>query len=197
MKAKLVMITLYVFVASLFISCLEHSNLRSGNKASEVADENPMAILLETTLEGVNDTVQIAIHGKELQTSRLIKEFYSLNNNFPVWTESMEPNRFSRELLRNFAKAAYYGLDPAFYQLTELEALYYNLKDKEHQEINQKALEFELMMTHNCFKMMSHLSRGLLNPDNTSLWTCFLKNFPWSLLKNFLNLFTLTGLQKE
>lgn len=167
MKAKILLVTLYVIVTNLFNSCIEHSNLRSGSNASEISDESPMAMMLETTLKGVNDTVLIAIYGKELQTSQLLKEFYALNNNYPVWTTGMEPNRFARELLRVFAKAGYYGLDTAFYQFTNLESLYYKLKDKEYPETNQKALEFELMMTHNCFKMMSHLSRGVLNPDNT------------------------------
>ena len=166
MKAKTILITISVSITGLILSCFDHNSIRSGNQSIPVNDDSPMALKLESTLKSVNDSVQLAFNGKELYTSMLIKSFYTLNNNYPVWTSGMEPNRYARELMRLFAKAQYYGLDTNFYQFTELKALYFVLKEKEHPELNKKALEYELLMTHNCFKIMSHLHAGVLNPDN-------------------------------
>ena len=56
----------------------------------------------------------LAFRGRELTTTPLIERFYKQNKYLPVWTTAMQPNHDGRELMRLFAKSAYYGLDTSF-----------------------------------------------------------------------------------
>jgi L,D-transpeptidase YcbB len=187
MKTKTTSIIVVLISSFLINSCADH--LRSGHQVAQITDESPMAIMLKNTLMNVNDSVQLAFEGKKLYTSSLIKDFYNLNKNYPVWTSGMEPNYQARELMHLLARAQYFGLDTNFYQYTQLKELYVKLENKKDPELNKKAVDFELLMTHNCFKLMSHLHFGLLygdtavygyNPDK------YPSNFP-KKLSQFVN----------
>lgn len=185
-----------IFVAALFLalsvsfSCFDHNKYTTAGQTKSIADDSPFAILLKSTLKNSNDSIHLAFRGKELYTSPLIKEFYFLNQNHPVWTSNMEPNNFAVELLNLLAHAQYYGLDTSFYQFSELKEIFYSLKDKKDPELNKKAVEFELLMTHNSFKLMSHLHAGLLDADTSVYGTRLIKyptNFPDKLAQFITN----------
>lgn len=154
-----------MLILSFQFSCFDRNNYAGISKTIEKETETEMSQLLATTFENVNDTVYLAFRGCELVTTPLIKNFYAENQYLPVWTTTRKPNHDARELMRLFARAAYYGLDTSFYQFTNLKELYYQLSDQKDPELKNKALEYELLMTHNCFKIMSHLKNGLIHPD--------------------------------
>jgi len=169
MKTKAIIFIKVVFFTTFLFSCFEHNNFRADKHSNPIVDEGPVSALIENTLKDVNDSIILAFQGKKLFTSSLIKEFYRENNNRPVWTSGMEPNHNSRQLIRLLQRAQYYGLDTSFYQVKEINELYTQLTDKNISEQKKKTVEFEFLMTHNCFKLMSHLKYGLLNAD-TSLY---------------------------
>jgi L,D-transpeptidase YcbB len=176
MKAKSILVSAIILII-VGVSCFDHNNLRQGKQSATVIDESQMTSMLVNTLINVNDSVNLAFRGKELSTGKLIKKFYGLNKNLPVWTSGMEPNHFARELMRLFTRAQYYGLDTSFYQYTELMQLYSSLSDHKGSDLDKKALEYELLMTHNCFKLMSNLHSGLLYAD-TSIYGFNLAKYP-------------------
>jgi L,D-transpeptidase YcbB len=182
-----------IFLLSIFsvlnISCFDRNNYTASTPDFPVEEENAMNKILVNTFENVNDTVHLAFRGRQLTTTPLIKKFYSQNQYLPVWTTAMKPNHDGRELMRLFAKSAFYGLDTSFYQFTSLKELYYVLKDEKEHDLSKKALEYELLMTHNCFKLMSNLKTGVLYPD-TAIYGKQLAKFPRSFankLGDFVN----------
>ena len=188
MKAKTIY-TAAIVLLSVISSCFDHNKYKSGNQSVPIDDNSPTAILLQMTMQNASDSVLLNFRGKGLHTSKLIQKFYALNKNYPVWTSGMEPNHFANELIRLLSRAQYYGLDTSFYQYTDLKELRHSLENRKDSNINKKVLEFELLMTHNCFKLMSHLHVGLLNAD-TALYGEHLvkypRNFPDKLM-NFIN----------
>lgn len=176
-----------VFVALIIVlnySCFDRKNYTSNTQAVVVEEESTMTELLTSTFESVNDSVHLAFRGKELETTPMIKKLYAENQYLPIWTTTLKPNHKGRELMRLFAKSAYYGLDTSFYQFGSINELYDILNEESTQDINSKALEYELLLTHNCFKMMSHLKVGLIRPD-TSIYgqhyATYPKDFPRKL----------------
>jgi len=165
MNGKIAQILTFVLIVFVFSSCFD--SLKSGKQAIQTYDESPMAILLENTLKNANDSTFLAFRGKQIFTSKMIKEFYLLNKNFPVWTSRMKPNEHATELLHLFGRARYFGLDTSFYQYTELKELFASLTEPNGTELNKKALDFELLMTHNCFRLMSNLHSGILYADTS------------------------------
>jgi len=163
----------------------ERNNYKVSRQTNNSSDENYVLIeKLETTLGNINDTVKFAYRGNELSTSKLIKQVYVQNQFLPIWTNNTKPNRYSRELIRLFAKSNFYGLDTSFYQFRELKNIYYSLENNKKADNIDKALEFELLLTHNCFKMMSHLYSGVIKSDKAIYGkrnNDFLKNFPQKL----------------
>jgi len=160
--------TFYLFIFLLIVtsSCVERNNYKVSRQSNDTSNENTALIKkLETTLSNINDTVKFAYRGNELSTSKLIKQLYVQNQYLPIWTNNMKPNRYSRELIRLFAKSSFYGLDTSFYQFTELKQMYYSLEKNKNSDNLNKALEFELLLTHNCFKIMSHLYSGVIKSD--------------------------------
>jgi murein L,D-transpeptidase YcbB/YkuD len=193
MKLKFFQILSIAFVVSLIVTCADH--VKTSKTAPVETNESPMATILENTLNNVNDSVQLAFGGEELFTTSLIKQFYKLNKNFPVWTSSMEPNKNAHELMDLFAKAQYFGLDTNFYQFTELKGLYNELENKNGQDLNKTAVDYELLMTHNCFKLMSNLHSGLLYAD-TSIYGANMTKYPSNFsqkLYNFISANNLTA----
>jgi murein L,D-transpeptidase YcbB/YkuD len=189
MKTKTIFVSAIILIIFGVYSCFDHNSLRSKNQSVSVVDESQMKSMLENTLKNVNDSVNLAFRGKELFTGKLIKKFYGLNKNLPIWTSGMEPNQHASELTLLFARAQYYGLDTNFYQYAEIKSLYNALKDKNSPDLNKKALDFELLMTHNCFKLMSHLRSGILYAD-TSIYGLTLVKYPANFpekLSQFIN----------
>ncbi|OQY03956.1 MAG: hypothetical protein B6I20_03970 [Bacteroidetes bacterium 4572_117] len=162
--ASITIITSFLFIMS---SCFDRQSYISQEQDIGRDIENNMAVQLENTLKNVNDTINLAFHGKEIYTTNLIKDFYTLNQYIPVWTTNMKPNRQARELMKLFAHSPIYGLDTTFYQFSSLSKLYYQLNKKEVKDRDKKALEYELLMTHNSFKIMSHLRSGVIQPDSS------------------------------
>ena len=182
MSAKIFGFIVIVSVTSVFYSCVD--SLKSGQQQVPVVDESPMAMMLESTLKDVNDSVSLAFMGNKLFTSRMIKSFYELNKNYPVWTSGMKPNQKALEMMHLLSRTMYYGLDTCFYQYSELKDLCSILDKQNDPELNKKAVEFELLMTHNCFKLMSHMRYGILWAD-TSIYDYnqakYPSNFPEKL----------------
>ena len=111
-----------IFLLSVFsISCFDRNNYTANTQNFPAEEENTMAQLLTNTFENVNDTIQLVFRGREIATTSLIKRFYAENQFLPVWTTSMKPNHDGRELMRLFAKSAYYGLDTSFYQFSTIQ----------------------------------------------------------------------------
>ena len=161
---------LLIIILSIFIftsSCFDRQTYITQEQHPSSQSEITMTSQLETTFMNVNDTVNLAFRGQELFTTNLIKQFYAINQHIPVWTNNMKPNRYSREAMKLFAKSAFYGLDTAFYQFSSLSNLYKQLKNENLKDRDKKALEYEILMTHNCFKIMSHLHSGLIQPDSS------------------------------
>jgi murein L,D-transpeptidase YcbB/YkuD len=189
MNPKSILISILAIFSVFNISCFDRNNYTAGAPDFPVEEENTMNQMLVSTFENVNDTVPLAFRGRELTTTPLIKKFYSENQYLPVWTTAMKPNHDGRELMRLFAKAAFYGLDTSFYQFTSLKELYYILRDEKEHDLSKKAVEYELLMTHNCFKLMSHLHTGVLYPD-TAIYGKQYTKFPRSFaiqLGEFVN----------
>jgi len=166
MKTGYKILYLLVIVSVFTSACSEKAGYQSVMQSSNLPNENTNLIKkLKTSLSSINDTVKFAYRGNELSTSKLIKKFYVQNQYLPIWTNSMKPNRYSRELIRLFAKSSFYGLDTSFYQFTELKNMYYSLEKNENKDNLDKALEFELLLTHNCFKIMTHMYSGVIKSD--------------------------------
>lgn len=182
-------IVLFISLLALLTSCFDRQNYITHEQTGLSQIENMMTSQLETTLKNVNDTINLAFRGQELYTTSLIKQFYIANQYIPVWTNNMEPNRYAREMMRLFARSAFYGLDTAFYQFSSLSEIYSQLNDVNLKDRDKKALEYELLMTHNCFKIMSHLRSGVIRPDN-SIYGYRLNPYPKSFSKklaSFIN----------
>jgi len=160
-------IILIISLLVIFTSCFDRQSYITHEKTGASQFENTMALQLETTLESVNDTINLSFRGHELYTAKLIKQFYIVNQYIPAWTNNMEPNRYAREMMRLFARSAFYGLDTAFYQFSSLSELYGQLNDANIKDKDNKVLEYEILMTHNCFKIMSHLRSGVIQPDSS------------------------------
>jgi len=189
MNPKNILFSVLVLLSIFSISCFDRNNYTVNTQTFPVEEENTMSQLLANTFENVNDSVHLAFRGQELVTTPLIKRFYAENQFLPVWTTSMKPNHDGRELMRLLAKSAYYGLDTSFYQFTALKDLYYVLKDEKELDLSSKALEYELLMTHNCFKIMSHLHTGVLKADTSiygKQYVKFQRNFS-SKLGEYVN----------
>jgi L,D-transpeptidase YcbB len=184
MKTKTILILVMAFGILSLTSCADH--IRSGKIPTHDQKDCPLAIMIENTMNQVNDTFRLSFKGNELHTSSLIRKFYLLNHNHSVWTSEMKPNHYAREMMRLFARAQYYGLDTALYHFTELKELYYTLQKPDNKDLNKHAMQYELLMTHSTFKMMSHLRSGLLYSD-TALYgpnlAKFPENFPDKLYK--------------
>ena len=167
-------ISLFIILSS---SCFDRQSYIAQDQTSLLQVENTMTSQLETTLKNVNDTINLAFRGQEFTTTKLIKQFYVLNQYIPVWTNNMEPNRYAREMMKLFARSAFYGLDTSFYHFSSLSELYSQLNEVDLKDRDKKALEYELLMTHNCFKIMSHLRSGVVKPD-TSIYGYRLNPYP-------------------
>lgn len=186
-KNNIYVITLLLAIFS--FSCLDRNNYKASLSSYPVEEENTMTSLLMSTFENVNDTVLLAYRGHELSTTNLIVDLYKQNQHLPIWTTAMKPNHDARELMRLFAKSAYYGLDTTFYQFSSLKKLYYALKEDNTPDVNTKALEYELLMSHNCFKIMSHMRTGVLDADTSIYGKPYIKypnNFT-TKLNDFIN----------
>jgi L,D-transpeptidase YcbB len=187
MDTKNFQIIAIIFIACTYFACVD--GLKSNKQTVNTTDERPMATLLESTLENVNDSVYLAFRGNKLSTSKMIKEFYLLNKNYPVWTSGMMPNKDAQELMHLFSRAAYFGLDTSFYQYNEIKSLCSDLEAQKESNLNKKAIEFELIMTHNCFKLMSNLHSGITWGD-TSIYgnepVKYPSNYP-KKLSRFIN----------
>ncbi len=184
-KSVLVLMILFVFIIT---SCFERSSYRVSSRNSG-HKEYVLSHLFNRTFGNKNNKVRLAFRGKELNTSDLIRRFYERNELRPVWTTENKPNHNSRKLMSLFGKAAYYGLDTSFYQYRTLKDFYYTLKNGSGHNLNSLAFEYELLMTHNCFKMMSHLSTGVLKAD-TAIYGPQKEKFPKSFsttLYRFVN----------
>jgi len=189
MKPKNILLLSLILVSGVQISCFDRNNYSTISQSVEKENEMEMSQLLANTFANVNDTVFLAFRGNKLTTTPLIKKFYQEYQFFPAWTTSMKPNHDARELMRLFARAAYYGLDSGFYQFSYLKELYYQLRDEKGSDLQNKALEYELLMTYNCFKIMSHLRTGLVEAD-TALYGQRLAKYPVNFsekLIGFLN----------
>jgi len=166
MKTGYKIFYLFIVLSIIASSCAERNNYQVNKPINELPEENVALInRLKTTLSSINDTVKFAYRGNELSTSNLIKKVYVQNQFLPIWTTNLKPNRHSRELIRLFAKSAFYGLDTSFYQFTELKQMYYSLENDKSADKLNNALEFELLLTHNCFKIMTHLYSGVIKSD--------------------------------
>ncbi|MBN1251483.1 MAG: L,D-transpeptidase family protein [Bacteroidales bacterium] len=178
MKTGLKLNAILLIISILFVSCFERNNYKVTRQYENLSQENYALIQnLESTLKNINDSVKFAYRGNELSTSKQIKELYVLNQFLPIWTDNMKPNHFARELIRLFAKSSFYGLDTSFYNFSELKTLYYSLEDKNDKNSLDKAIEFEILLTHNCYKIMSHLYSGVIKPD-TLIYGRKIINFP-------------------
>ncbi len=164
---KTTTISLLIILSVFTSSCFDRQTYITQEQNQTTQSEITMTSQLEATFVNVNDTINLAFRGKELITSNLIKQFYTINQHLPIWTNNMKPNRYSREMMKLFAKSAFYGLDTSFYQFASLSNLYNQLKSNNLKDRDKKALEYEILMTHNCFKIMSHLRTGVIQPDSS------------------------------
>lgn len=182
-------ISLLIGLFVITTSCFDRQNYISHEQNPGSKSEPTMAAQLENTLKNINDTIKLAFRGEKLQTGMLIKDFFAMNQYLPVWTTDMAPNRYAREMMRLFARSAFYGLDKEFYQFRDLSYLYDQLSAGQLKDRDKKALEFEILMTHNSLKIMSNLHYGIIKPD-TSIYrknfNAFPKSFPKKLI-SFIN----------
>ena len=181
---KLISLTISLLI--LTTSCFDRPNYISHEKNSDPKSELTMTVQLESTFKNLKDTINLAFRGQELQTSNIIKEFYTVNQYMPAWTTNMAPNHYAREMMRLFAHSAFYGLDKEFYQFKELSDLYEQLNTEQLKDRDKKALEFEILMTHNSFKIMSNLYYGIIKPD-TSIYRKNYNVYPKSFTKKLVS----------
>ena len=140
--------------------------------------ETPKFVLepksVSVTSEKLNAKPPIAIDSIQLQSfqSKFLTAFYNSNSNKSVWTTSEK-----RKIILGFLnKSDEEGLNPLDYsvkKLNQFELKYNSLSDNE-------CAEYDVLLTYNLQKYISHLTNGRLNPKK------LYKN--WDLKENKINL---------
>jgi murein L,D-transpeptidase YcbB/YkuD len=126
------------------------------------------------TSEKSTSKAKIAIDSVQLQSfhSKNLADFYNSNSNKSVWTNSEK-----RKIILVFLnKSDEEGLNPLDYSVNKLNAFeskYDSLSDNE-------CAEYDVLLTYNLQKYISHLTNGRLNPKK------LYKN--WDLKENKINL---------
>jgi murein L,D-transpeptidase YcbB/YkuD len=147
----------------LFINCK--------NETSEFVLE-PKAV--SVTSEKSNTTAAIAIDSIQLDLfhSKFLTAFYNSNSNKSVWTTS-EKRKIILEFLNKSDEEGLNSLDYSVKKLNQFELKYDSLSDNE-------CAEYDVLLTYNLQKYISHLTNGRLNPKK------LYKN--WELKENKIDL---------
>lgn len=139
---------------------------------------------MEFYFNSVPDSVSLDICNYELETSNLVRRFYTLTAYQPVWTTDFLPNKNSGDLLLLVENVQNYGLDSTNYYLTNLRSLCDTLFNHPgYEKLMDMTLKYELMCTNSCLLLMSHLKFGVLEPDSVIYGTPR-DRYPLTLLRD-------------
>jgi murein L,D-transpeptidase YcbB/YkuD len=152
-----------LIVFFLFINCK--------NETSKFVLE-PKAV--SVTSEKSNTKAAIAIDSIQLDLfhSKFLTAFYNSNSNKSVWTTS-EKRKIILEFLNKSDEEGLNSLDYSVKKLNQFELKYDSLSDTE-------CAEYDVLLTYNLQKYISHLTNGRLNPKK------LYKN--WDLKENKIDL---------
>lgn len=122
------------------------------------------------------------IKSYNLENDSLVNEFYSLRQNMPAWTLNFEANDNYKNLRSLLNSAWDFGLIPAQYSTSKLDALEFAMAQskKDKSNVNMR-IEFEIVATQAALRFITHLSAGFRETDTTTAYTVFCNNLPFYL----------------
>lgn len=114
----------------------------------------------------------------------LLREFYNLRQNMPVWTLNFEVNESYKVLRTLLRSACDYGLNPSHYSIKGLDDFEADMTKSQSDEVNLNArIAFELNATESALEFATHISKGFRELDTTEAYQTFRNNLPGYLNK--------------
>ncbi len=162
----LIFISIFSFIIILSSCDNSHSINNDINNNSDNKNISTLGSLIKIKLAPINDSTTIKIRNKNIKSSFYLKKIYSKRNYKPIWIADNIPNNNSAKLMKLFKNSAIYGLDSSFYKFSDLKKLYYIIKNKKISDsLENKIVDFDILLTNSCLLFMSHLKTGVLYPD--------------------------------
>jgi L,D-transpeptidase YcbB len=125
------------------------------------AEKQVSEAILQVITASAGDSI-IEIHNYPLQTSELVRTFYTKRNYDPAW---MTDRDAPVELMSILGNAASYGLDSTDYRITEVRKLMGIINEtKDKEQKNRLFAQADLLLTDCYFRFASHVRHGRLDP---------------------------------
>lgn len=126
--------------------------------------------LLKKELEDLPEGKTIVILMDSLPSTKLISDFYILNNFSVTWTDSGALNKTGDSLITLIRNVYEFGLIPDDYHFQIINNLIKNAKDSSSKKFDAvKLFKAELLMTDAFFKLAVHAGKGRFNSDSLTL----------------------------
>ncbi|MCK5219883.1 L,D-transpeptidase family protein, partial [bacterium] len=112
---------------------------------------------------------RIRVSGEKIYVSIMVRQFYTLRNYYPAWSDENGPGAQAHHLIQAIQTADMEGLVPENYHLMKILNLWFkirlNIKSGNHKVNLIKLAELDILLTDAFFSYARHLTYGGVNPE--------------------------------